>query len=165
MFLIIHSNFTLTKPRCKYTNISEHTRKNFIFFRLFTIKSHQTTTKPTAFYPQNTTNFASTLSFLYGTQHITQSLSANTAERGDPKLKKKFLLTKPTYRPNPQSREGGIACHQPPRVPPPGSMPPPSSVTVPGSRFTAAAGAMSERCKNNPPRRHLPPQNRCNNKL
>ena len=66
------------------------------------------------------------------TQQLTQSLLANTAERGDPKLKKKFLLTKPTYRPNPRSREGGIACQQPPPCPPPGSSTPPSSVTASG---------------------------------
>ena len=66
------------------------------------------------------------------TQQLTQSPSANTAERGDPKLKKKFLLTKPTYRPNHIGVKGGIACHQPPRVPPPSSMPPPSSLTTTG---------------------------------
>jgi hypothetical protein len=42
LFLIIHSNFNLTKPRCKYTNISVHTRKIFIFFRFFMLKHHQT---------------------------------------------------------------------------------------------------------------------------
>ena len=66
------------------------------------------------------------------TQQLTQSLSANTAERGDPKLKKKFLLTKPTYRPCPRSREGGIAPPALPPASPPGSLPPPSSVTTSG---------------------------------
>ena len=70
------------------------------------------------------------------TQQLTQSLSANTAERGDPKLKKKFLLTKPTYRPNHIGAKGGIACQQPlpalPPASPPGTMPPPSSVTTTG---------------------------------
>ena len=74
----------------------------------------------------------STSSVSTQTQQLTQSLSANTAERGDPKLEKKFLLTKPTYRPNPRSREGGIACQQPPPCPPPGSSPPPSSLTASG---------------------------------
>ena len=74
----------------------------------------------------------STLSVSTQTQQVTQSLSANTAEQGDPKLKKKFLLTKPTYRPCPRSRDGGIACHQPPPRPPPGSMPLPSSLTASG---------------------------------
>ena len=74
----------------------------------------------------------STSSVSTQTQQLTQSLSANTAERGDPKLKKKFLLIKPTYRPNPRSREGGIACHQPPPASPPGTLPPPSILTASG---------------------------------
>lgn len=51
---------------------------------------------------------------------------------GDPKLKKKFLLTKPTYRPNHIGAKRGIACQLPPPHPPPGSRRHPSSLTASG---------------------------------
>jgi len=129
LFLIIHSNFTLTKPRCKYTNISEHTRKNFIFFRFFTLKPHQTNCNSTIIHNQVTCP-------LLPYQHKHNNLHNHyrpTQRNGATRNSKKISANQTDISSLPSESRGGYRLPSAAAMPsawlPSASLPPPSSLT------------------------------------
>ena len=128
LFLIIHSNFTLTKPRCKYTNISEHTRKIFIFFRFFTLKPHQTTCYSSIIHNQVT---CPPLPYQHKHNNLHNHYRPTQRNGATRNSEKNFCIPKPYIVPMYRVERGGIACQQPPPCPPPGSLPPPPASPPP----------------------------------
>lgn len=154
----------INNPRCKYTtkyNISKHQPAFTIIFH----QNFQQNQYASAIYTQQ--SFRATLPYPYAAQHLThlfQPTDTATARPFSPspahsnhcttqpikpmhpKLKKKFLQTKPPHRPQHISQGGGYRIRQPSTCPP---IRIPTIPTTTGHLHHRMNGINSTRCNDN----------------